>query len=135
MVEERLNGLVTRQYVVDSDDSIVEIINGAGQSEAGTYLVGWNGHGDALNLRRVEADGSTTLANSYSYDSWGRPITAIHNGIPDLGFRFLYVGQQDVQWDDQFGLGLEYMHARHYSPVLARFLQPDPDGEEDALYA
>jgi len=31
-----------------------------------------------------------------------------------------------VQWDDAFGLGLHYMHARHYSPALGRFLQPDP---------
>jgi uncharacterized protein RhaS with RHS repeats len=27
------------------------------------------------------------------------------------------------------------MHARHYSPTLGRFLQPDPDGSEANLYA
>jgi uncharacterized protein RhaS with RHS repeats len=27
------------------------------------------------------------------------------------------------------------MHARHYSPALGRFLQPDPDGSEANLYA
>jgi uncharacterized protein RhaS with RHS repeats len=32
-------------------------------------------------------------------------------------------------------LGLAYMHARHYSPALGRFLQPDPDGSEANLYA
>ncbi|MBA2372671.1 MAG: RHS repeat-associated core domain-containing protein [Chloroflexi bacterium] len=51
----------------------------------------------------------------------------------DLAFRFLYVGEFDVQWDA--GLGLIYMHARHYSPVLGRFLQPDPDRTETNLYA
>ena len=49
--------------------------------------------------------------------------------------RFLYVGQGDVQWDNFSGLGLYYMHARHYSPALGRFLQPDPAAEEKSLYA
>jgi RHS repeat-associated protein len=40
-----------------------------------------------------------------------------------------------VQWDDRLGLGLAYMHARHYSPALGRFLQPDPDRSEANLYA
>ena len=61
--------------------------------------------------------GTLTLANSYTYDTWGKPTTATHNSIADLGFRFLYVGEADVQWDDAFGLGLLYMHARHYSPT------------------
>jgi RHS repeat-associated protein len=30
-----------------------------------------------------------------------------------------------VQWDNEFGLGLEYMGARHLAPSLGRFLQPD----------
>ena len=46
-----------------------------------------------------------------------------------------YVRRRDVQWDDPFGLGLAYMHARHYSPSLGRFLQPDPDRSEANLYA
>ena len=32
-------------------------------------------------------------------------------GLCDLGFRFLYVGASDVQWDSSFGLGL-LLHAR-----------------------
>jgi RHS repeat-associated protein len=55
-------------------------------------------------------------------------------GFGDLGFRFLYVGASDVQWDNSFGLGLLYMHARHYSPTIGRFLQPDPIGAEANLY-
>jgi hypothetical protein len=60
---------------------------------------------------RVEPDGSLTLANSYTYSSWGQPATATHNGIADLGFRFLYVGEFDVQWDD-LGLGLGLLYHR-----------------------
>jgi RHS repeat-associated protein len=74
-------------------------------------------------------------ANSYTYTTWGTPTTSTHNSIPDLGFRFLYVGAHDVQWDDAYSLGLHYMHARHYSPLIGRFLQPDPTAQEANLYA
>ena len=141
IVEEKLtdathpSGAVVRSYVVDDAGSAVKLSIPAGEPEAGTYLVTWSGHGDALGLWRQNADGTLTLANSYTYDTWGRPTTATHAGVADLGFRFLYVGEFDVQWDDAFGLGLLYMHARHYSPTLGRFLQPDPDGSEANLYA
>lgn len=127
--------MLVRSYLSDESGGTVKLVIPTGVSDAGTYLVTWNGHGDALALWRVEADGTLTLANSYTYDTWGRPTTATHNGIADLGFRFLYVGEFDVQWDDSFGLGLLYMHARHYSPALGRFLQPDPDRSEANLYA
>lgn len=131
-----MNGTVTRQFVTDESRAISKIVvPGTGGGPDTTYLVTWNGHGDALNLLRLNADGTTTLANSFTYDTWGRPSTTVHNGIADLGFRYLYVGQFDVQWDDQFGLGLHYMHARHYAPALGRFLQPDPARVEENHHA
>ncbi len=141
IVEEKLtdaghpSGTVVRNYITDDSGATVKLVVPAGESDAGTYLVTWSGHGDALALWRQNADGTTTLANSFTYDTWGKPTTSVHNSIGDLGFRFLYVGEFDVQWDDAFGLGLTYMHARHYSPALGRFLQPDPDGSEANLYA
>ena len=87
-----------------------------------------------LALWRQETDGSLVLANSYTYGTWGSPSTATHNGIGDLGFRFLYVGAADVQWDDFSGAGLLYMHARHYHPLIGRCLQPDPSAAEANLY-
>jgi RHS repeat-associated protein len=142
IVEEKVGGVVARQYLVDESGSVVEMVIPTG-SNAGTYVVTWNGHGDALALWRVEGDGSLELANSFSYSTWGKPtISGSHpnsaNGSAaygDLGFRFLYVGEFDVQWDDAFGLDLLYMHARHYSPALGRFLQPDPDRTEANPYA
>ena len=69
-------------------------------------------------------DGTLTLANSYSSSSWGAPTTTVASGFSGLKFRFLYVGAADVQWDDAgLGLGLYYMHARHYSPG-ARQVRP-----------
>lgn len=116
----------------------------SGQPEpAGTYLVTWNGHGDAMALHRILADGSLEKANTVTYGTWGHPtIDGSHpnsaNGSQpygDLGFRFLYVGEFDVQWDRELGLDLYYMHARHYSPATGRFIQPDPDRSEANLYA
>jgi RHS repeat-associated protein len=53
----------------------------------------------------------------------------------NLRLRFLYVGRFGVAWDDfGFGLGLHHMGARHYSPTLGRFLQPDPSAAEANLY-
>ncbi len=142
IVEDKLtdsahpSGTVVRTYVVDEDGSVVKMTIPTGETGAGTYLVTWNGHGDALALWQSNAStGALTLANSYIYTTWGAPSTATANGIPDLGFRYLYVGEYDVQWDNAYGLGLLYMHARHYSPALGRFLQPDPDASEANLYA
>jgi RHS repeat-associated protein len=101
-------------------------------SGAGTYVVTWNGHGDASALSLVAGDGSLALANSFDYSTWGAPSTAVASGSVDLGFRFLYVGSGDVQWDNDFGLGLEYMHAREYAPALGRFVQVDPSRADHA---
>ena len=127
-------GAVVRTYTVTEAGQVVSVTIPAGETGAGTYLVTWNGHGDALALWRQETDGALVLANSYTYGTWGSPSTATHNGIPDLGFRFLYVGAADVQWDDFSGAGLLYMHARHYHPLIGRFLQPDPSAAEVNLY-
>ena len=126
IVAEYKDGVLTREYTVDDGGTISKVTIPVGQTAAGTYLVTWNGHGDALALHRIETSGSLTLANSYTYSTWGLPSTATHNSVPDLGFRFLYVGAADVQWDGTYGLPLIYMHARHYSPTIGRFLQPDP---------
>ena len=133
IVAEYVGGTLTREYVTDDAGTISKVIVPTGAS-AGTYLVTWNGHGDAMALYRIETNGTLTLANSYTYSTWGTPTTATHNSIADLKFRFLYVGAADVQWDDQYGLGLTYMHARHYSPSLGRFLQPDPSRLDAQLF-
>ena len=132
IVAEYLDGTLTREYITDGAGIISKVIVPVGQTGAGTYLVTWNGHGDAMALWRIESSGSLTLANSYTYSTWGTPTVATHNSIGDLSFRFLYVGAADVQWDVE--LSLLYMHARHYSPTLGRFLQPDPSKLDAQLF-
>lgn len=95
----------------------------------------WNGHGDAAAIWKIDpSTGALTLANDFIYTTWGTPTTTTHNGIADLGFRFQYVGRSGVAWDNMFGLGLQLMGARHYSPTLGRFLQPDPAHADGNLY-
>jgi RHS repeat-associated protein len=102
----------------------------------GTYLVTWSGHGDALALERLDpVTGTLTVANRFSYSTWGAPTLSLHNGYGDLGFRYRYVGQWGVAWDGYAGADLLYMRARHYSPELGRFLQPDPARAEENPYA
>ena len=128
---EYVDGTLERSYLTDEAGSVIGVTLHGGP-DAGSYLVTWNGHGDALNL--LEVSGTTlAVANSFAYDSWGTPTTHLHPGYGDLGFRFLYVGRAGVQWDA--GLGLHLMGARHYSPALGRFLQPDPPALEENLYA
>jgi RHS repeat-associated protein len=140
IVEERLTDdthtdAVVRRYLVDEAGSVVKMEIPSPEPNAGMYSVNWNGHGDAQGLWRLNEDGTTTLANSFTYDTWGTPTTSSHNGIGDLSFRFLYAGRFGVQWDHTFGLALLYMSARHYKPSLGRFLQPDPMAAERNWYA
>jgi RHS repeat-associated protein len=134
IVEESTNGSVSRGYVVDEQGTLIRFCDPSCASPTASYLVTWNGHGDALAAWQIESDGTLTLANSYTYDSWGTPTTTVASGFADLGLRFLYVGAHDVQWDDFSGVSLYYMHARHYSPAIGRFLQPDPARAEANQY-
>ncbi len=134
VVQESVGGSVTRTYALDDAGRIVEVCDpdcGSGT----VYVVAWSGHGDATGLWRRNGDGSLALANSYTYSTWGTPATTVAAGFSDLRFRYLWVGASDVQWDNQFGLGRYYMHARSYSPSLGRFLQPDPARADGSLYA
>ena len=136
IASESVSSGTTRSFVTDETGRIVKVtVTGdTNSNDNATFLVAWNGHGDALGLWRQNADGSVTLANSYTYTTWGAPTTTVASPFSDLGFRYLYVGASDVQSDNTFGLGLLYMHARHYAPALGRFLQPDPSRADAGLY-
>jgi RHS repeat-associated protein len=133
VVEESVNGSAAREFTVNDTGRIATMTIPSGGS-AGTYLVTWNGHGDALGLWKENADGSLTLTNSFVYDTWGKSTLTVAGGFADLGFSYRYVGAFDVQTDDALGMGLLYMHARHYSPLYARFLEPDPARADASLY-
>jgi RHS repeat-associated protein len=62
------------------------------------------------------SDSTGAASQTYSYGPYGEPSTA-------TGSRFKYTGQITLP-----GVGLHYYKARMYSPLLGRFLQPDPIG-------
>jgi RHS repeat-associated protein len=141
---EYVDGVLAREYLTDEAGGIVQMRIPSGQANEGTYLVVWNGHGDATALWRIKGDGTLELANSITYGTWGfpsvdgdHPNTSV-TGNPDygdLGFRFLYVGRYGVQWDGRYGPPLFLMGARHYHAEFGRFLQPDPAALEENVYA
>ena len=136
IAQELVGGTVTRTYVTDETGAVVKFCDPDCTGANPQYLVTWNGHGDAASIWKIDTStGGLTLANSYTYTTWGAPTTTTHNSFADLGFRFLYVGRYGVAWDNAFGLGLEYMSARHYSPALGRFLQPAADNAEPNVYS
>lgn len=132
--------IVTRSFTTDEAGAIIKMTvvttGGGSTADDGTYLVTYNGHGDAISLAEIDATtGVLTTANRVTYSTWGTPTVTTHNGSGNLGFRYLYVGRFDVQWDDFSSAGLLYMHARHYHPEFGRFLQPDPSAQDANLYA
>jgi RHS repeat-associated protein len=67
----------------------------------------------------------------FAYSTWGTPTVTTLGSSADLRFRYRYVGRFGVADD---ATGLAYMQARHYSPELGRFLQPDPAPAESNMY-
>ncbi len=129
---------ITRTFTTDEAGAIVKVTLTTTPSAYAdeTYLVTYNGHGDAIGLAEIHpTTGVLTPANWVTYSTWGTPTVTTVNGFGNLGFRYLYVGRYDVQWDDFASAGLLYMHARHYHPEFGRFLQPDPSALETNLYA
>ena len=70
VVEESVNGSVAQRFTVDDSGRIVTMTIPSGGS-AGTYVVTWNGHGDASGIWKINTDGTLTLANSVTYDTLG----------------------------------------------------------------
>lgn len=127
-VRKTVNGVVTN-YVYDGD-RIIEERNGSGALVA-TYVYG-DGIDEVLTMTRASQTyyyfydglGSVTditnatgeVVESYSYDVYGVP-----NHTSTIGNRFYFTGRE---YDSESGL--YYYRARHYNPVIGRFLQQDP---------
>ncbi|MBD2872135.1 S8 family serine peptidase [Paenibacillus arenilitoris] len=130
MVERSENGETIRYYW--SNDRIVAegVVQDGVVSEKATYIYGlglleqidggnssrssflMNGHGDVVELRDMQG----SLQNQYTYDIWGKPLTA--SETVDNPFR--YSGEY---WDDS--VDLQYLRARWYDPKIARFINED----------
>jgi RHS repeat-associated protein len=97
-------------YGVGLDEPLIQVSS----SGTLTYM-----HADRLGSIICTTDGSGNVSNERKFSMFGRP--ASFSG-PDFGF----TGQR---YDAE--TGLYYCKARHYSPSLGRFLQPDPTGSRN----
>ena len=119
----------TSKYVYDGDQIIAEydgsnnlvrkFVYGAGIDEPVCMIVGsstYYYHYDGLGSVIALSNAGKQIVEQYSYDVFGTPNTTSSVGNP-----YMFTGRQ---YDAQSSL--YYYRARFYSPVLGRFLQPDP---------
>ena len=124
LLEERdSTGDLAARYV--HGERIDEILRREGPE--GTFYY----HHDALGSTVALTDGTGALVEQYRYDVYGLPTILDGSGADigsrtsALGNRFLFTGRE---WLPELGL-YDYRN-RVYSPMLGRWLQPDPIGFE-----
>ena len=115
VVEELVNGAVTRQYTYGlqriSENQVVS-------NTWTTSFYGYDGGGSIRNLTNA----SGTVTDTYEYDAYGNALTT-SGTTPNV---YLYRGEQ---YDAD--LGLYYLRARYYNPATGRFMSRDPlDGDK-----
>jgi len=131
-IEKNLNGSITR-YVYDGQDillaydgtnTFVSRYSHGGQTDqplavqragVGFFYYQTDNQGSITHL----TDSSGLIANTYQYDSYGRPLT-LSETVPQP---FRYTGRE---FDAESGL--YYYRARYYDPNTGRFLSEDPSG-------
>lgn len=136
------NGVRT-EYVNDLNQPYTQVLQeiGAGGSVQASYTFGLErisgvlpGQGgplyyltDALGSTTDLTNGGGTAVQSYSFDAFGslRP-THPAGGIGNTTNSFLFTGEQRDPTTQTV-----YLRARHYDPVLGRFLSKDPIGFPD----
>jgi RHS repeat-associated protein len=91
------------------DDVIAQSTDGSTQ-----YLL-YDGHGSTRQL--AEYDGSVTITDSYSYDSYGIML----GGGRTTDTNLLYAGEYQDSGSQNY-----YLRARWYNPSNGRFNRPDP---------
>lgn len=99
-------------YGDDLDEPLITVAAGG----ALAYM-----HADRLGSIMALTDNTGAVTNRYAYSPWGESNTM-------AGTTFGFTGQR---YDQE--TGLYYYKNRYYSPVLGRFLQPDPIGYDSNL--
>nr|WP_269671026.1 RHS repeat-associated core domain-containing protein [Paenibacillus sp. 481] len=105
------NGTVTLMYMYVHDPKgrlLARQVASSNQMQS--YLT--NGHGDVTEIR----DSQGTVLNKYTYDIWGKPLTASEL-VPNI-FRY-----SSEYWDST--TNLQYLRSRWYDPSIGRFTTED----------
>jgi RHS repeat-associated protein len=115
VVEELVNGAVTRQYTFGLQrisENLSPVV--AGSSAWTPSFYGYDGGGSVRQL----TNSLSVVTDEYEYDAFGNSFTK-SGTTPN---NYLYRGEQ---YDAD--LGLYYLRARYYNPATGRFLSRDPN--------
>ena len=117
VVEELVNGAVTRQYAYGlqriSENQVISNV----------WTPSFYGYDSAAGNVRFLSNAAGAVTDTYEYDAFGNQI--YRSGTTPNNF--LYRGEQ---FDTD--LGLYYLRARQYNPATGRFMSRDPeDGDPD----
>lgn len=135
-----INGTTTIS-VTDADNREVLEYNGSSGAILRWYAYGL-GPNDVLNQMNVAAGTRTVLVPDLlgsiiaTFDSTGTLVKSSYQPYGNSAAAANPFGYTGQRIDPETG-GLYYYRARHYSPVLGRFLQTDPTGYKEGpnLYA
>jgi RHS repeat-associated protein len=115
VVEELVNGAVTRQYTYGLQrisENLSPLVTGNNTWTPSFY--GYDGFGSVRQL----TNSSGVVTDSYEYDAFGNSFSK-SGTTPN---NYLYRGEQ---YDSD--LALYYLRARYYNPSTGRFLSRDPE--------
>ena len=115
VVRERWDGSYTIWIIYDAGGKPFSMLYSYdGGVNWSTYYYILNLQGDVVKL--VDASGNT--AASYTYDAWGKPLTATGTmaSINPLRYRGYYYDTET---------GWYYLQSRYYDPVVKRFINAD----------
>ncbi|MFC2155800.1 RHS repeat domain-containing protein [Acidobacteriota bacterium] len=134
VIEERDgSNQVLKQYIYGNGiDEIIRVDNYESGNSVPYYF-----HTNAIGSITAITDDSGNLVERVSYDTFGMPTitdyqtdpqnpTIVNNSI--IGNEYLFQGRR---YDTE--TNLYYYRARHYDPIMGRFLQTDPMGYQDSL--
>jgi RHS repeat-associated protein len=118
-----------QNILVETDgNNVIQVVYTQGPEVYGNFITQARGGVDSFYLfdapgsTRQLASSSASITDLYVYDSFGSALLA--SGATVNPFR--YVGCVGYYYD--VDLATHYIRARHYSPVLGRFLSRDPIG-------
>jgi RHS repeat-associated protein len=116
VVEELVNGAVTRQYTYGLQ-RISENLSPAVTGNS-TWTPSFYGYDSAEGSVRFLSNAAGTVTDAYEYDAFGNQI--YRSGTTPNNY--MYRGEQ---YDSD--LALYYLRARYYNPATGRFLSRDPE--------
>ena len=112
----------TDTYVYTQDGVPLELLRqqqGTGTATPYWYVI--DGQGNVVALTDIGGN----VVDSYSYDQWGKPLSA-QESVPQQLRYAGYWYDNETQW--------YWLTVRSYDPALERFLQPDPS-EIEGLFS